>query len=201
MHLTMVNRFTDYHVKVCGLMMQEWNVSASLTATQAQFALPAPNTLATNCSDRISEEPCPTQCAVVLSIHPKYSKEILKERKKVELRRRFPKLDHNNVTLYIYSTSPRQAMVGVARIKEVKELPVEEIWTKFKNCASIKYKDFEKYFQGLDSGFVLILDNIKPFSEPIPLSKLRESCGFEPPQSFLYVKEKLHKVLQNELHK
>ena len=90
-------------------------------------------------------------------------------------------------------------MVGVARIKEVQELPVQQIWTEFKENALIKHKDFRKYFRGLKSGFVLILYDIKPFPQQIPLRRLREEFGFEPPQSFLYVKNDLRKLLQDEL--
>lgn len=142
---------------------------------------------------------CPAQRDVVLSIHPKYSEKILKEQKTVELRRRFPVPEPSAITLYIYSTSPVQAMVGVARIKEVQELPVQQIWADFKKDALIEYKDFRKYFRGLKFGFVLILYDIRRFTEPIPLRRLREESGFEPPQSFLYAKDDLRKVLQDEL--
>ena len=147
----------------------------------------------------LGSEVCPAQRDVVLSIRPQYSKKILEERKTVELRRRFPIPEPSAITLYIYSTSPVQAMVGVARIKEVQELPVRQIWTDFKEDALIEYKDFRKYFRGLKFGFVLILYDIRPLLEPMPLRRLREEFGFEPPQSFLYVKNDLRKALQDEL--
>ncbi|MYG64584.1 MAG: hypothetical protein F4025_03355 [Synechococcus sp. SB0669_bin_7] len=175
--------------------------------TVAQLALLTQDALTTG-GDRkdqlvvprlFDDETYPAPRDVVLSIHPKYSEKILEEQKTVELRRRFPVPGPSAITLYIYSTSPVQAIVGVARIKEVQELPVQQIWTEFKKNASVKYKDFRKYFRGLESGFVLILHDIRPFPDPIPLRRLREEFGFEPPQSFLYVKNELHEALQNEL--
>jgi len=174
----------------------------------AQLALRTQDALATKCSHKdqlvtprlFGDETCPASRGVVLSIHPKYSEKILEEQKTVELRRRFPVPEPTAITLYIYSTSPVQAMVGVARIKEVQELPVQQIWTEFQENALINHKDFTKYFRGLKSGFVLILYDIKPFPRQIPLRRLREEFGFEPPQSFLYIKNDLRKALQDELY-
>ena len=187
-------------------LLEEPNATAKLISA-AQLALRTQAALATECSHKdqlvtprlFGDETCPAPRDVVLSIHPKYSEKILEERKTVELRRRFPVSEPDDITLYIYSTSPVKAMVGVARIKEVQELPVRKIWTEFKKDALIEYKDFRKYFRGLKSGFVLILYDIRRFTEPIPLRRLREEFGFEPPQSFLYAKDDLRKVLQDEL--
>jgi len=188
------------------ILEEKRNADARLVAV-AQLALLTQDDLATECRHRdqlvtprlFGDETCPAPRDVVLSIHPQYSEKILEERKTVELRRRFPVPGQSGISLYIYSTSPVQAMVGVARIKEVQELPVQQIWTEFKENALIKHKDFRKYFRGLKSGFVLILYDIKPFPQQIPLRRLREEFGFEPPQSFLYVKNDLRKLLQDEL--
>ena len=148
----------------------------------------------------LCEQKSPAHQAVILSIHPEYSKKILARKKRVELRRRFPVFEQSNMTLYIYSTSPDQAIVGAAEIKEVQKLPVDQIWLKFKKQASIRKKDFIKYFQNLEFGFAIILSSIKAFPQPIPLVKLRENWGFEPPQSFLYATDHLHGELQDELY-
>lgn len=188
------------------LLEEERNVSARLKAL-AQLALRTQDALMTECGHKdqlvtppvFGDEVCPAPRDVVLSVHPKYSEKILQGQKTVELRRRFPMPAQSGITLYIYSTSPVQAMVGMAGIKEVQKLPVQQIWTEFKKSALIKYKDFRKYFQRLESGFVLILYDIRPFPQPIQLSRLREEFGFHPPQSFLYVKNDLRKALKNEL--
>ena len=145
----------------------------------------------------IFSKPTSIQKDVVLSIRPQYSDKILKGLKTVELRRRFPLLSPNSTIAYIYSTSPVQAMVGVTRIQCVQRLPVKQIWTKFESTIFVEHDDFKKYFCGIDFGFVIVFDSVKSFSQPIPLNKLRKAFGFNPPQSFMYVKHDLGKALNN----
>lgn len=146
----------------------------------------------------LGDEPFRSQRDVVLSIKPMYSEKILEGRKTVELRRRFPVAAPSGAIAYIYSTSPVKAMVGTAEIRHVLKLPVEQIWTEFESTAFIKREKFDQYFEGLDHGFALVFDEVKPFSRPLPLKELREKFGFEPPQSFLYAKRDFRKALKDE---
>ncbi|MDR7223682.1 helix-turn-helix domain-containing protein [Aminobacter aminovorans] len=146
----------------------------------------------------LGDEPFRAQRDVVLSIRPQYSEKILEGRKTVELRRRFPVSAPGGTVAYIYSTSPVRAMVGVAEIKDVLKLPIEQIWAEFEDTAFIQRKDFTNYFQGLDFGFALLFEDVKSFSRPIPLNELRTRFGFEPPQSFLYASRDLRKALRHE---
>lgn len=135
---------------------------------------------------------------VVLSIRPQYSEKILEGRKKVELRRRFPVSAPKGTIAYIYSTSPVRAMVGVAEIADVLKLPVVEIWRRFEEQAFIEREAFEKYFEGVEEGFVLRLEDARAFKRGLPLALLRERFSFEPPQSFLYANHELRKALEHE---
>lgn len=146
----------------------------------------------------LGDEPFRPQRDVVLSIRPQYSEKILSGDKTVELRRRFPVSAPRGTVAYIYSTSPVRAMVGIVEIENVIKLPVNQIWSRFEERASIGKDDFNKYFEGLDFGYVLVFDDVRPLSRPIPLAELREQFGFEPPQSFLYAKHDLRKALQHE---
>ncbi|MDQ0422997.1 putative transcriptional regulator/DNA-binding XRE family transcriptional regulator [Peteryoungia aggregata LMG 23059] len=146
----------------------------------------------------LADEPFRAQRDVVLSIRPQYSEKILDGQKTVELRRRFPVSAPSGTVAYIYSTSPVRAIVGIAEIRDVLKLPVKQIWSEFEDAASIERGDFDNYFQGVDFGFVLMFEDVKPFSRPVPLSELREKYGFEPPQSFLYASRDLRKALRDE---
>lgn len=146
----------------------------------------------------LDDEPFRPQRDVVLSIRPHYSEKIMEGRKTVELRRRFPISAPGGTIAYIYATSPVRAMVGVAEIRDVLKLPVEQIWAEFEGAASVGRTDFQKYFQGLDFGFALLFDDVRSFSRPIPLDELRQKFGFEPPQSFLYASRDLRKALKHE---
>lgn len=146
----------------------------------------------------LGDEPFRPQRDVVLSIRPQYSSKILEGEKTVELRRRFPVSAPRGAIAYIYSTSPVRAMVGLAEIRQILKLPIEQIWTEFGGSASIGRDDFLNYFQGLEFGFVLVLDEARPLARSIPLDELRERFDFEPPQSFLYASQDLRKALRDE---
>lgn len=146
----------------------------------------------------LADEPFKPQRDVVLSIKPVYSEKILSGQKTVELRRRFPCEAPHGALAYIYSSSPVKAIVGTASIRDVMKLPVEQIWAEFESTAFIERSSFEKYFEGLDYGYAIVFDDVKTFSRALPLQELREKFGFEPPQSFLYIKYDLRKALQNE---
>lgn len=146
----------------------------------------------------LEDEPFRPKRDVVLSIRPHYSDKILSGDKTVELRRRFPVSAPRGTMAYIYSTSPVRAMVGIVEIENVIKLPVDQIWARFEERASINKIDFSRYFEGLDFGYALVFDEVRTFSRPIPLAELREQFGFEPPQSFLYAKHDLRKALQYE---
>ncbi|KEC72896.1 transcriptional regulator [Rhizobium leguminosarum bv. phaseoli CCGM1] len=146
----------------------------------------------------LADEPFRAQKDVVLSIRPQYSEKILEGRKTVELRRRFPISAPGGTIAYIYSTSPVRAMVGVAEIKDVLKLPIEQIWAEFEDTAFIERADFDSYFQGVDFGFALLFEDVKSFARPIPLNELRERFSFEPPQSYLYASRDLRKALRHE---
>lgn len=146
----------------------------------------------------LGDEPFRLQRDIVLSIKPMYSEKILDGSKTVELRRRFPVAAPSGSLAYIYATSPVKAMVGIAEIRDVLRLPIEQIWTEFEKTVFIKRENFEKYFEGLEHGYALVFDDVKAFSRPLPLIELRERFGFEPPQSFLYAKRDLRSALRNE---
>ena len=146
----------------------------------------------------LGDEPFKAQRDVVLSIKPQYSQKILDGFKTVELRRRFPVSAPKGTVAYIYSTSPVRAMVGMAEIRGVLKLPIDQIWQRFEDVAHIEKTDFDRYFEGVEHGFALVFSEVRAFSKPLPLAELREKFGFEPPQSFLYAKHNLRKALQNE---
>ena len=135
---------------------------------------------------------------VVLSIRPQYSSRIMTGEKTVELRRRFPTSAPRGTIAYIYSTSPERAMVGHAEIVGVRRLAVEEIWRNYAEVACIEKADFDSYFEGLDQGYAVELANAHPFEPPLSLSFLREHLKFEPPQSFLYAKQDLKRMLKDK---
>lgn len=135
---------------------------------------------------------------VLLSIHPNYASKILSGDKTVELRRKFPETSAIGATALIYSSSPVQAIVGFARIKDVLRLPIEQIWRNHGEAACIERRDFDAYFDGLDYGYALLLEDAQTLERQRSLEDLKKEFGFAPPQSFRYIDDGYASMLSNE---
>jgi len=134
----------------------------------------------------------------VLSIRPEFSEQILDGRKTVELRRRFPLNVPDGTLAFIYTTSPRRALTGIARISHVEKMPKEEIWETFGHTAGIDKAGFDNYFSGLEIGYSIVFSKVKRLSRSLELDELREKFHFQPPQSFLYAKPVFRELLKHD---
>lgn len=135
---------------------------------------------------------------VLVSIRPEYASKIMNGQKTVELRRRFPETTAVGATILIYSSSPVQAIVGYATIKDVLHLPVKNIWRDYSEAACINKADFDAYFTGLTKGYVIILTDVKSLLNQLRAIDLQEEFGFVAPQSFRYVDSEYDALLKNE---
>lgn len=124
---------------------------------------------------------------VILSIRPVHAEKILDGSKTVELPRRFTGGVRPGTIALIYSTSPRSALTGSARIKEVQRLAVPELWERHCSAACLQKGEFEDYFSGLASGYAIVLASPQPLIRPVGLPELRQRFGFEAPQSYQYI--------------
>ena len=130
----------------------------------------------------------PSTRDVIFSIRPVHAQKILDGSKTVELRRRFTGGVRPGTLALIYSTSPTSALTGSARIQAVQRLAVPDIWRRHRSGACLHKEEFENYFSGLDSGYAIVLAAAKPLPRPVGLPELRERFGFEPPQSYQYMR-------------
>ena len=104
---------------------------------------------------------------VLLSIKPKYVKQILRGEKKYEFRRSIFRYREEIKMVYIYSTSPVKRIVGRFTIEEIIEDHPKNLWKSFRDFSGI--------------------EKVEAFKEPID-PKVSTS-DFVPPQSFRYFKE------------
>jgi predicted transcriptional regulator/DNA-binding XRE family transcriptional regulator len=132
---------------------------------------------------------------LILSIRPVHAEKILDGSKTVELRRRFTGGVRPGTTAFIYSTSPRSALTGSARIKEVQRLAVSELWDRHCSAACLQKREFEDYFSGLASGYAIVLTSAKPLVRPLGLPELRQRFGFEAPQSYQYIPPQMRSLV------
>lgn len=133
----------------------------------------------------------------ILSIRPEYATKIMSGEKTVELRRRFPAGTVTGARAYVYATAPIQGIIGWATIADVKHLPVDKIWSKYRTVACINEADFWQYFGDLKDGYVLELDNVVQVTEPVSLTALKEHMNFSPPQSYCYADDALRRFMQH----
>jgi len=133
----------------------------------------------------IRESPDLRPTTFVLSIKPTYIERILEGRKTIELRRRFPRARAPACVL-LYSTSPVQALVGHAVLRDVAHLSVQALWLRFSRAAGVTRTEFDRYFYGVKSGCALRLTDIQVFADPMALKELEDRFAFSPPQSYCY---------------
>src|ERR1700760_4597826 len=120
---------------------------------------------------------------LLVSIHPRHASNILNGEKTVELRRRFPARTTRGALALIYSTAPVQAVVGVARIKDVLKLPVSTILKEYGAAACVSEAEVEAYFSGLREHYVILLEEGRPLKRHLSVTDLYSRFGIVPPQS------------------
>ncbi|MFZ2587129.1 MAG: ASCH domain-containing protein [Alphaproteobacteria bacterium] len=132
---------------------------------------------------------------LLLSIKPEYCRMILSGEKTVELRRKMSDSIEMNTTVIIYSTSPVKKIVGHARVESVERMSVRRIWCEFGKQSGVPYSFFKEYFDGRKEGYALVLSQPEEFERPIPLKELQDLFGFRPPQSYMYLNEKIRSAI------
>ncbi|MGS0679975.1 hypothetical protein ACVBIL_02320 [Shewanella sp. 125m-7] len=133
--------------------------------------------------------------SIILSIKPSFTKQILLGNKTIELRKQIGVEFVNGSELYLYSSSPTQAIVGKAVISTIRCLNIDEIIANYltRTCVSEEY--IRKYYFNRTKGYALSIDKVIPFFSPVSLSELR-LCGFHPPQSFCYARGEVLDMLR-----
>lgn len=124
---------------------------------------------------------------LLVSLHPRHAANVLSGEKTVELRRRFPEQHTRGALALIYSTTPVQAIVGMARIKHVLKLPISQIWREHGAAACVSKTEVQTYFSGLREGYVILLDEAQPFNRQLTMQDLHSRFGIVPPQSYRYL--------------
>lgn len=123
---------------------------------------------------------------VVLSIKPKYVKEILSGAKQYEFRKQIFKKESAK-TVFIYSSSPEKKIVARFRIGKIVVGTPDFLWEEFRDVSGLSEPEFFEYFAGKENGFAIRIDELEEFAEPVdPYAMFKQ---FVPPQSFCYVED------------
>ncbi|MET8740816.1 ASCH domain-containing protein [Streptomyces sp. NPDC004728] len=126
--------------------------------------------------------------AMLLSVHPRFATAILAGTKTVEVRRQRVAAPPGTPVL-LYATAPTMAIVGMARIASVQVASPREVWSASRTSAGISRREYDEYMNGATRASGLSLEAPVAFDVPVPLTALRASGSFHPPQSYRYLTE------------
>jgi predicted transcriptional regulator len=134
--------------------------------------------------------------AILLSVKPKFADLIVDGSKLVELRRTIPAQAVS--TIAIYSSSPVQAIVALADVKETIEASPTKLWAIAKaNGGGLTRAELMDYFHSKRTGFAIMLQNVRVYEKPVLPTKIFKP--FSAPQSFRYLMTKELKRLEQLL--
>ncbi len=119
---------------------------------------------------------------ILLSIKPEYANRIFAGTKKYEFRKRIAKQKVDKII--VYSSCPKQKVVGEVGVVETLSLPPAALWESTKEYAGISKSKFDAYFAGCDRAYAYKIGKISKYSNPKELN----AFGIKyPPQSFVYI--------------
>lgn len=127
---------------------------------------------------------------LLISLSVDNAEKILSGLKSVEIRKRFSK-DWENKRATLYASRPAGALVGEADIARVVAGNPESIWNHYGHLVGCKKEEYDSYVGKVTRVFALVLDNVAPFSERIPITQLSHMLDehLKPPQSYLRLRE------------
>jgi len=121
---------------------------------------------------------------VVLSVRPRHVDSIARGQKLVEFRRKFSE-KHRSCPALLYSTSPDQCFRLQVSIADVVQSSPDSLWRQFGGFAGCSRPEFDAYFKGAQSGYALLLTQVRELNRKLSLRAPElQVTGFRPPQSF-----------------
>lgn len=119
---------------------------------------------------------------MLISIQPKFVKEILNGNKKWEYRKTNPKFITKKIL--IYETAPAKKVVAEARVGIVFKDKPSEVYRATSKDGGVSKEFFDKYFKDKQYAIAYELIDIKVFAIPFELSEIDIK---QPPQSYMYI--------------
>lgn len=121
---------------------------------------------------------------ILISVHPRHVDSMMRGVKTVELRRRPLKLA-DGCRVWIYSTLPRGSVEALGVVRRVVAASPFEIWRDYGRQSGITKAEFEAYYEGVDTAYVIVFSSIEKLDWPFALAEIRRHLkSFHPPQFF-----------------
>lgn len=115
---------------------------------------------------------------ILMSIRPAWVACMRAGCKRAELRRR--PVPAETARIFVYETRPARRICGWLEDLRVEVLPLEELWTRTKDCSCVARKDFDAYYAGLGQGAAIFFGRFRAML-PLPV----ELVARRPPQSWM----------------
>lgn len=126
--------------------------------------------------------------AVLMSIKPRYADMIFAGTKTVELRRVCPKIKQGDLVL-VYVSGPRMALVGGFVVDGIVAATPAALCRSHLTQSGLNQDAFLNYFEGTTHAYGILIGRTWKFEEATELAVLRRrKGGFQPPQSYRYVR-------------
>ena len=120
---------------------------------------------------------------VLLSIKPKFAKQIFDGSKKFEYRKAIFK-NQDIKTVVVYASSPIQKVIGEFEIDCIINDSIADLWEKTKYSAGIDKDYFYQYFSEREVGYAIKIKKTRKYRKPL---SIKEDFNLTPPQSFIYL--------------
>jgi predicted transcriptional regulator len=121
---------------------------------------------------------------IILSIKPKFAKQIFTGKKKYEYRKVIFK-DERVTHVVVYASAPISKVIGEFEIDTVLKEPIDELWKLTKEHGGVDKEFFNKYFEQRKEGYAIQIKETLLYDIEFDIY---ERYGVKPPQSFVYLK-------------
>lgn len=121
----------------------------------------------------------------LLAIKPEFGEKILAGEKHYEFRRTTFRDQADIGLIYLYASSPLKQIIGAFTSERVIEASPEELWELFGDRSGIDQERFMGYFEGVDVGYAIEVDEAQRFEDPLDPDMVFDE--FSAPMSFQYL--------------
>lgn len=132
-----------------------------------------------------------------MSIKPRFSHEIITQKKDIEIRRKIGKDFLTENIVFIYSSSPEKKIIGSFQISSIFEFDLHEVTDELLLRSCLSRNEMLDYIKN-DKAYAIKIKNIQ-LVNPISLETLKNKLlNFRPPQSYMYIDTHLLNIISNQ---
>lgn len=129
---------------------------------------------------------------IIMSIKPKYWKDIVNLRKIVEYRKRVWVNTSEPTRVIVYATAPMKRVVGEFTTNNIIQGTPKQVWKHTQGMGAISENEFFEYFKNSKQANAIEIKTLKVYNEPDNINSLKMIGVNSAPQSWQYAKSILN---------